>query len=345
MYDAIREIAAGMTVEEKKALVAELRAAIAEDLAPGPGDPLACPRCGCERRVRKGRAADGSQRRPREGCGRTFGATTRGPLAASKLPPGKWMAYAERMADRLGLRESAAGCGAGPPTSRFMRIRLCEAMASRPRPFRQRASRQAGGMAAGEGLSGNHSRSEGFSMPRRRRRSGSDSHKRGIPDEKVCVMTGADGCGGEFAVLCCRGRERAEDVLAACEGRVGEGTDVATDMHRSYPRAMEALGASSHVKAGPGERSDGDINLADSMHSRPGGFLSRFHGVATRRLQNYLDWFCYAEQSGNSDADRREVLFGHAAEGSCGRSRREMLGLPHPFMEYWDACSIMSNVV
>ena len=41
-----------------------------------------------------------------------------------------------------------------------------------------------------------------------------------------------------------------------------------------------------------------------------------FHGVATRRLQRYLDWFCYVEQFKHGDMDRRELLFEHEAEGT-----------------------------
>lgn len=43
------------------------------------------------------------------------------------------------------------------------------------------------------------------------------------------------------------------------------------------------------------------------------------HGVATRRLQRYLDWFCYVEQFKRGNMDRRELLFEHEAKGKQTR--------------------------
>lgn len=345
MDSIMHEIIASMTVDEKRALVSKLKAAIAEELMPDPADPGTCPRCGSPSYVCKGRRSDGSQRWLCKHCNTTFGATTRGLLAASKLEPAIWMAYAECMADALSLRECARRCSVSLPTSWFMRQRVCEVMRSRLQPFRKCAACQVDGLVVEENLSGNHSRSVSFDMPRKRHRSGSDGHSRGISNEKVCVMTGVNEYGDEFAVLCCRGRESSKDVHAALEGLVSNDTEISTDMHKSYPRAMGALGAASHVTVDPNDRSTGDINLVNSMHSRLRDFLRRFHGVATRRLQRYLDWFCYAEQFRNSDADRREILYADASAGRYERTRRETFRMPHPFMEYWDKQMFVSNLV
>ena len=62
--------------------------------------------------------------------------------------------------------------------------------------------------------------------------------------------------------------------------------------------------------------------MVNALHSRLEGFLAPFHGVATRRLQRYLDWFCYVEQFKHGDMDRRELLFEHEAEGTYWTTRR-----------------------
>lgn len=111
MDPILSEITSRMTREEKLALVAELKAAIADEtasdaLAGADGRAGACPRCGCGRSVRKGRGRSGEQRWLCRGCGRTWSAKTLGLLSRSKLPASAWMAFAECMADGLSLRES-----------------------------------------------------------------------------------------------------------------------------------------------------------------------------------------------------------------------------------------------
>ena len=109
MKDIVSQFAMQLTLAEKRELVAELKGAIAEELASrasGPAGPSRCPRCGSPSFVRKGRDRDGGQRWLCRGCARTFSARTRGLLASSKLPASAWMSFAERMADALPLRET-----------------------------------------------------------------------------------------------------------------------------------------------------------------------------------------------------------------------------------------------
>lgn len=86
MESIVSQFASQLTLEEKRALVAELKASIAEELASraAPGEPERCPRCGCPRFVRKGRGRDGSQRWLCRGCARTFSARSYGLLSRSK---------------------------------------------------------------------------------------------------------------------------------------------------------------------------------------------------------------------------------------------------------------------
>ena len=74
--------------------------------------------------------------------------------------------------------------------------------------------------------------------------------------------------------------------------------------------------------------------MVNSLYSRLQKFIRGFNGVATRRLQHYLDWFCYREQFKNSDVGEREVLFRHETEGVYEATRRGYALTPHPFMGY-----------
>jgi len=334
----LQQFAAQLTYAEKVSLLSDLKAMIAAELMDDPEDPAVCPHCGCPTFIRKGHERSGGQRWLCRGCARTFSGSTKGLLANSKLDRAVWMAFAECMADALSLRESALRCGVALSTAWFMRHRVCEAIQTRLVPFRTEGRCQIDATHFTESFSGNHTKS-GFKMPRKTHKNGQSVHKRGISNEQVYVMTGINELGDCFCELVDRGMETIEEVKGCLSGRIGEQTQVISDMHRSYPKAIAALGAASHVTVDPKDRSTGDINMVNSLHSRLQKFIRTFNGVATRRLQHYLDWFCYREQFKNSDADKRETLFRHEAEGTYETTRREYAQTPHPFMGYWDGAT------
>ena len=136
MKSIVSQFMLQLSHEEKLELLADLKAAIADEIAGFPEEPDGYPRCGCPAFVKKGRDADGAQRRACKVCGRTFPAKSGSLLANSKLGPSVWMAFAECMADALSLRESAERCGVSLYTSWFMRMRVCEVMRSLLLPAR-----------------------------------------------------------------------------------------------------------------------------------------------------------------------------------------------------------------
>ena len=71
----------------------------------------------------------------------------------------------------------------------------------------------------------------------------------------------------------------------------------------------------------------------NSLHSRLRDFLRPFHGVATRRLQSYLDWFCWRERLRCEDGDRREILYAHEAAGRYKSTRRDLVWTP--YLDWW----------
>lgn len=332
MRDAVTRFVKRLSREEKLELLAELKAAIAEELAPAPGDPARCPLCGCPAFVRKGRARDGSQRWECRGCGRTFSAKTGSLLANSKLGPAVWMAFAECMADALPLRESAARCGVSLYTAWFMRMRVCEVMASLLLPARK-GTFHLDATLVRDNLSGNLKGSV-LEMPRRRHRNGQDGRRggKGLGKERIVVECGVNEYGDCFCEVVGRGSAGAGELAMCLSPRIPEGSTVVTDGHPSYAFAARRW---EHVTVNPADPSGGDINMVNALHSRLKGFLRPFHGVATRRLQRYLDWFCYAEQFKRSGMDRRELLYGHEAAGTYWMTKRLTHCEIGNIMVYW----------
>ena len=161
--------------EEKLELLADLKAAIADEVSCVPRKLDSCPRCGCPDFVKKGRDAAGSQRWACKGCARTFSAKSGSLLANSKLGPCAWMAFAECMADGLPLRESAARCGVSLYTSWFMRMRVCEVMRRLLLPARA-GTFHVDGTLVRDNLSGNLKNSR-LELVRGRHRNGQDGRR------------------------------------------------------------------------------------------------------------------------------------------------------------------------
>ena len=191
-------------------------------------------------------------------------------------------------------------------------------------------------MFLNESLSGDRSRPGAEPMPREPRAHGGGVRLHGLSGEKVCVVCGANDLGDCFCELAGRGRCPSRGLADALRGHVGPCTSVVvTDMHGSYPAALASLGVPSHEARRSGDEANAALALVNALHARLRAFLARFAGVSTRRLQHYLDWFCYAEQYSRTDAGREEVLAADQARGSYESSWRDLGRAPQPYGEYW----------
>lgn len=330
MTDIIGEVAR-MTLAEKRELADALRCAIAEELAArGSAEPERCPRCGCPEFVRKGRDASGSQRWLCGGCARTFGARTMGLLGRSKLPAGKWMEFAACMADALPLRETARRVGVSLYTAWYMRMRVCQVMSSKLLAPRGEVF-EVDGTFFPRSLPGNHSRSRWHSLGRDPHRSGHDRPGRGKRDH-VCVICGVSELGDAFCQLA-DGSEDSPSV-AVCVMALPEGCTVATDGWAGYSAGW-ALGGRGH-EVRDGRR----LPSVNALHSRLKAFAAGFRGLSVRRLQRYLDWFCWIEQHRRHEGDRRELLYMHEASGTYACVRKVIHLEDWPFMSCWNRSSI-----
>ena len=327
----LREVAA-MSDEGKRALIACVREML--EAPRGDGVPGRCPRCGCAHVVRKGRGRDGSQRWLCRGCGSTFCAGTLSVAGQSRLPLSTWLDFAEGMADGLTLRQLARRCGVCLKTSWFMRMRVCEAMGARLDPFVSGpgVAVEVDGTMLHESLSGNGRRG-GFAMPRPPRRCYRDLHVSGVSGQLACVVCGASDRGGAFCRVVGRAHGTDAGIRSALEGRLAPGTRGATDDLPAYRRVLPGLGVEHEVRPAGGRSA---LGLVNALHKRLADFLRPFNGVSTRRLQRYLDWFCWLEQFRGSGVGRQELVRREARSGGYRTTRAGLFREPRAFMDYWE---------
>lgn len=265
-------------------------------------------------------------------------------LALSKLPAATWASYVKGMAAGESLARPAARCGVCVKTSWFMRMRVLEAMRSQLQPMRggDGVSAQADELYLNESFSDRRS-----GMPRGPHANGHGARSRGISSLKVAVVAVVNDLGDCTAVLAARGRPGAEQIRAGLAPARVAGSEVSTDMHSSCDAPLAEAGAASHNRYGAADAGEDELGMVNALHERLRGFLWRFRGVSTRRLQRYLWWFCWEERAKRSDASREAMLRAHVANGSYESTRRDLEEEPQPFWDFWESRdeSDVSNLV
>jgi transposase-like protein len=300
------------------------------------GDPSECPRCHHGHVVRKGRDGKGRQRWLCRGCGRTFGASTLGLLAQSKLGPGVWASYVEHMVEGESLQRCADLCGVCLRTSWFMRMRVCEVMRSRLLPARA-GTFHVDELLVTENISGKHPSEGPRSMPRKAHRNGRDGRRKECGRmQKIVVSCGVNELGDCFCRLVGRGKPGRDQVRAAIEGVPLAGASVSTDWCSAYLTPLREAGVLAHRRYLAKEAGEGELGAVNSLHSRLSTFLAPFNGVSTRRLQRYLDWFCWEEQARRSPSTRGALLAPQVAGGSYSVRRAALIDEGQPFWDHWE---------
>ena len=338
MYDMILQGAVSLGVDGMERLISDLKAAVLGALGSGGAEPARCPRCGCAAVARRGRTSSGAQRWACRGCGRTFTAATGRVLSLSRLGAATWSSYVEGMVAGESLRALASRCGVCLKTSWFMRMRVLEVMRSQLQPMRhgEGVSAQADELYLNESLSGNRDRAR-VAMPREPHRNGHGVRAHGISSLKVAVVTVVNDLGDCTAEAVGRGRPTADEVRSGIAPADVSGSSVSTDALAAYAAPLAEAGAAAHNRYGSGEAGEDELGMVNALHERLRGFLWRFRGVATRRLQRYLWWFRWEEQARRSDATREGMLRAHVANGRYESRRRDLEDEPQPFWGYWDA--------
>jgi transposase-like protein len=147
-------------------------------------DSLGCPHCDNRDVVRWGQASDLPRYRCKA-CRRTFNALTKTPLAKLRMKD-KWTAQTEAMIDGVSLAQAARRCGVHPTTAFRWRHRFLAALSGdKPKAL--------SGIVEGdetfilESFKGKRS-----GLPRKSRKRGGKSAKRGLSAEQIPIIVARD---------------------------------------------------------------------------------------------------------------------------------------------------------
>lgn len=217
-------------------------------------------------------------------CGRTFNALT-GTSLAHLRKRDRWERYAEALIEGVSLREAARRCGVDKNTAFLWRHRFLHYAAG------HRAEHEAGIVEADETFF-----LESFKgqrrLPRKARHRGGVAGKRGINAEQIPVLVVRDRSGqtADFRLA----KLDAAHVMATLRPLVDQDAILCTDSAGVYAAFARATGIAHrpiNIRQGP-RIVEGVFHIqnVNAYDSRLKGWMRRFHGVATKYLENYLGW-------------------------------------------------------
>jgi hypothetical protein len=120
---------------------------------------------------------------------------------------------------------------------------------------------------------------------------GEKATKRGTSKEKVCVSCAIDRSGHLYSKVSARGRATAKALHKVFYRRISKTAVVVTDGDSAYLR-FAARSRFNHIQIPNGLTSIDAYHVQNinAYHSRLKHFISRFKGVSTKYLNNYLVW-------------------------------------------------------
>jgi transposase-like protein len=245
---------------------------------------LRCPQCRSIKMHRHGRV-DGLQRFRCIECGRTFNSLTGTPLAHLQHKA-KWLDYSKCLLSGTTVRRAAVRVGVSKNTSFRWRHRFLT-LPRTDRPPRLSGITEADEMYLLESEKG----ARQLDRPARKR--GGASSQRGTSFEQVCILVARDRAGQTLDFVTGRGPVSKAALKRCLLPVLDEDVLLVSDSNAAYRYFARDTGISHqaiNLKAGLRVKGAIHVQNVNAYHSRFRDWLSRFHGVATHYLPNYLGW-------------------------------------------------------
>lgn len=269
--------------------------------------PKACPHCHQSKWYRWGKQSGLPRYRCRE-CGHTFTALTGTALARLRHKE-RWLSYGEALSEGLTVRQAANRCGVDKNTSFRWRHRFLSPAAD------TKAERLEGIVEADEtffpySLKGQRS------LPRPAHRRGSAIHQRGTGGEQVPVLVLRDRHGAtvDFKL----GKADLASVEPILRRYLAQDALLCSDGAAVYRQAALHIPlVHCPINLSQGVRVIGKvyhIQNVNAYDSRLKSWMRRFHGVATKYLENYLGWRRWLERHANQPSSSMAIAAALQAE-------------------------------
>lgn len=281
---------------------------------------VTCPHCSGSHISANGRLK-GVQRYICNGCKKNFSETT-GKFWYNIKKKDKLNRYLYCLLSGYSIRKSAKETGISIQTSFDWRHKLLTS-------FSSVSVEEFQGIVESDDLFFAYSEKGNRHLDRKPKHRGEKASKAGISDEKVAVVASCDRSGNKDFTVATRGRISKKDLDKVLHGKVDKVEVLCSDSHRSYG-AFAKSNTITHKKfnASKGQRSVDKVyhvQNVNNMDMRLRKFMESFNGVATKYLQNYLNWFLVLEKIKNSTSKIATVAAIAFASNSVWYEYKEQL--------------------
>ena len=340
--DDIKEMVLSLSNYEKKELLDYLKLIINNEFENYENEVFKCSNCGSHQIAKHG-TYNNLQRYRCKKCLTTFTSKTKTIFSTTKLEKDKWLKYIEYFIDGLSLRRCAEKVGVCLKTSYFMRHRILECLKKNQSQFivNNNNKGQLDETFLRESFKGNHSKSKNFTMPRKPRKNGQEYKAVGTSNEQICIASGINDTNYVFFKIAGRGQLTNESLKKVLEDKIESGAIISTDKRSNYKTVLKLFNVKEHnvyqSKTIESYKNLGNIN---SLHSRFKDFIRKMHGVATRRLDNYLVWFEWIENYKRNE-NKNKLIIESINTNTYETTFRNYKNSPYLFMDYWNVSNKM----
>ena len=238
-------------------------------------------------------------------CHKTFTSRNNTITFSSKKSFATWKKYIDCMVNGFTVRKSAEICGINKDTAFIWRRKILDALQNMASDVKLDGIVEADETFFAISFKGNHKKSTSFVMPRKPHKRGKQTHLRGLSHEKVCVPCAVNRNGLSIAKITNLGKVGSKDIHNAFDNRISANSILCTDDTRAYndfanTNRLELI----KLKTGKSKSGIYHIQHINSYHSILKNWIRRFHGVATKYLNNYLIWHNFVNYAKENDATR-----------------------------------------
>lgn len=252
---------------------------------------ICCPCCSSTNIVKDG-LYKGRQKYKCKECNRKFNSLTNTPFHHTRLTYRQIEEGYQCLVDQQTIRKTAAKLNISTKTAFTLRFKIISCL-----KVQREEAKLTGEMELDEYyLNINLKGTKPENMPRiSKPRKSSGKGKRGITSHDICIISGVDENDNMYFEVGGTGEVTSNMIRNTIASKIINSTKVETDCKSSYESiAKENNWNLIQIKA-EGHTDDKGNNLANinSLHSELTSFLGKFHGVSTKHLQEYLDWFVF----------------------------------------------------
>jgi len=265
---------------------------------------VVCPHCGSLHIQKRGHSY-GRQRYQCIDCSRSFGATTKTPIASLKKPE-LFERYIKLVFERKTLKQCEAELGISHQTAFDWRHKILSGLVEHVPAIMR------GVIECDEIEFRISNKGQRTNLGRKPRKRGSNYKRNdGSYNSNTVQVITAVSRTGESVMVPVKGKKvTTKQIDDSIGGKMEESSTLITDKNSAYRKFAKDNGlklrqvkSTEHV-----DKNDRRIHIqhVNATHSKLRGFMGKYRGVSTKYLANYLKWFCYMNDF-ESMADKVEA--------------------------------------